>query len=180
MDSLKEAAPDADVLNREAGFGAKSDFRYDHRDPDGLNAGLHHLLLLCWRCQRAGKALDGAVAVHSAVRKALDLISSGSEKETLGALAKQCGSSEAHLSRMFTRQIGVPLSRYKNSVRLAKFMGFIRGAEKKTITEAVYAAGFGSYAQFHRVFTQTYGCGPRECLQAFKEAPEDRPGPRMA
>jgi AraC-like DNA-binding protein len=168
MDNLMEAAPDPDVLNREAGFGVNSDFRYDHRDPDGLNAGLHHLLLLCWRFQRAGKPLDGAVTVHSAVRKALDLISTGDEKQTLGDLARKCGASEAHLSRMFTRQIGVSLSRYRNSVRLAKFMGLIRGPEKRTITEAVYAAGFGSYAQFHRVFTKSYGSGPRECLQAFE------------
>lgn len=171
MDNLMEAAPDPDVLNREAGFGVASDFRYDHRDPDGLNAGLHHLLLLCWRSQRSGKALDGAVAVHSAVRKALDLISKGGDKLTLGDLAKRCGASEAHLSRMFTRQIGVPLSRYRNSVRLATFVGHLRGPEKRTITEAVYAAGFGSYAQFHRVFTQAYGSGPREFLQGFEDVP---------
>ncbi len=169
MDSLMEAAPDPDVLNREAGFGVNSDFRYDHRDPDGLNAGLHHLLLLCWRCQRAGKPLDGAVNLHSAVRKALDSISKGSEKQSLKALALRCGASEAHLSRMFTRQIGVSVSRYRNSVRLARFMGFIRLPVKMTITEAVYAAGFGSYAQFHRVFTEAYGRGPRECLQDFKD-----------
>jgi methylphosphotriester-DNA--protein-cysteine methyltransferase len=35
----------------------------------------------------------------------------------------------------------------------------------KTISEAMYAAGFGSYAQFHRVFTQAYGGGPREALR---------------
>ena len=171
MDCLMEAAPDPDVLNREAGFGVNSDFRYDHRDPDGLNAGLHHLLLLCWRCQRAGKALDGAVTLHSAVRKALDSISKGSEKQSLRSLALRCGASEAHLSRMFTRQIGVPVSRYRNSVRLARFMQYIRQPEQRTITEVVYAAGFGSYAQFHRVFTQAYGRGPRECLKAFKDAP---------
>ena len=169
MDSLMEAAPDADVLNREAGFGVNSDFRYDHRDPDGLNAGLHHLLLLCWRCQRAGKSLDGAVSLHSAVRKALDSISKGNEKQSLHALAVRCGASEAHLSRMFTRQIGVSVSRYRNSVRLARFMGYMRQPVKMTITEAVYASGFGSYAQFHRVFTQAYGRGPRECLQVFEE-----------
>ena len=39
------------------------------------------------------------------------------------------------------------------------------------MTHAAYAAGFGSYAQFHRVFTQAYGRGPRECLKAFKDAP---------
>ncbi|MFL6601874.1 MAG: AraC family transcriptional regulator [Steroidobacteraceae bacterium] len=39
-----------------------------------------------------------------------------------------------------------------------------RGTLQGSITEAAYAAGFGSYAQFHRVFTQAYGKGPRECL----------------
>jgi AraC-like DNA-binding protein len=170
MDGLMEAAPDPDVLNREAGFGVNSDFRYDHGDPDGLNAGLHHLLLLCWRCQCAGKAVDGAVALHSAVLKALDVLSRGSEKLSLRSLASQCGSSEAHLSRMFTRQIGVSVSRYRNSVRLGRFMEYYRQPEQKTITEAVYAAGFGSYAQFHRVFTQEYGRGPRECLREVRSA----------
>jgi hypothetical protein len=28
----------------------------------------------------------------------------------------------------------------------------------------MYAAGFGSYAQFYKIFTQVYGCGPRACL----------------
>jgi AraC-like DNA-binding protein len=165
MDGLMEGAPDADVLNREAGFGANSGFRYEHSDPEGLNAGLHHLLLLCWRSQRAGKALDGAVALHPSVRKALDLLSTGGEELDLSRLARRCGVSGAHLSRMFARQIGVPLSRYRNSVRLRLFFAHYRGPEKKTIAEAVYAAGFGSYAQFHRVFTQTYGCGPRDCLR---------------
>jgi AraC-like DNA-binding protein len=170
MDGLMEAAPDPDVLNREAGFGVNSDFRYDHGDPDGLNAGLHHLLLLCWRCQCAGKALDGAVELHSAVLKALESLSKGNEKLSLRSLALRCGSSEAHLSRMFTRQIGVSVSRYRNSVRLGRFLEYYRQPEQKTITEAVYAAGFGSYAQFHRVFTQVYGRGPRECLRPERSA----------
>jgi AraC-like DNA-binding protein len=155
-------------LVRKAGFGVNSDFRYDHKDPDGLNAGLHHLLLLCWRCQRAGKALDGAVAVHSAVLKALELLSAD-EKQSLRALAKRCGASEAHLSRMFTRQIGVSVTRYRNSVRLGRFLDYYRRPEQRTITEAVYAAGFGSYAQFHRVFTQAYGRGPREGLRLVRD-----------
>jgi AraC-like DNA-binding protein len=49
-------------------------------------------------------------------------------------------------------------------------MEYYRQPEQKTITEAVYAAGFGSYAQFHRVFTQEYGRGPRECLREVRSA----------
>lgn len=172
MDAMMAGAPDPDLLNREAGYGVDSNFRYEHDDPDGLNAGLHHLLLLSWRCQRAGLALDGAVALHPAVRKALDLLSRSDEELNLGQLARRCGASEAHLSRMFARQIGVPLTRYRNSVRLGRFFDLYRGPEQKTIAEAVYAAGFGSYAQFHRVFTQAYGRSPRASLHG------GRPWPR--
>jgi AraC-like DNA-binding protein len=164
MERMMAGAPDADVLNREAGFGVNSDFRFEHEDPAGLNAGLHHLLLFCWRCQRAGKALDGAVALHPAVRKTLDLLSAQDESLKLDVLAQSAGASPAHLSRMFARQVGVPLSRYRNSLRLGRFLELYRGPEQKTMAEAVYAAGFGSYAQFHRVFTQAYGRGPREVL----------------
>lgn len=164
MNSMLEGAPDPNLLNREAGYGEGSNYRYEHGDPDGLNAGLRHLLLLCWRCQRSGKAIESAVALHPAVRKALDLLSSGEEKPGLGSLARQCGASETHLSRLFARQIGVPLTRYRNSVRLGRFFDLYRGPEQKTITEAMFAAGFGSYAQFHRVFTQFNGSGPRDLL----------------
>lgn len=165
MDGLMEAAPDPDVLNREAGFGVSPGFRYGHGDPDGLNAGLHHLLLLCWRLQRAGPARDEPVELHAAVVRALELLSTASERLSLRSLARSCGSSEAHLSRMFRRQIGLPISGYRNSVRLRRFIELYRKPQTRTITEAVYAAGFGSYAQFHRVFTRAYGSGPRVGLQ---------------
>ena len=161
-----EGAPDADVLNREVGFGVNSDFRFKHRDPAGLNAGLQHLLLLCWRLQQGGASPDSAVALHPAVRRALELISAGAEDLDLPKVAKRCGASAPHLSRMFARQVGVPLTRYRNSVRLRRFFERYRGRNQSTMTEAVYAAGFGSYAQFHRVFRATYGCGPRASLKA--------------
>lgn len=165
LDDLIKGAPDADTLNREAGFGLSKDFRFEHADPDGLNAGLRHLLLLGWRCQRAGAAGSTAVLVHPAVAQALDLIGEATGDLTLGQLARRCGASEAHLSRMFARQIGVPLTRYKNSVRLGRFWRHYRGVAQRTVAESAYAAGFGSYAQFHRVFTGAYGHGPRASLR---------------
>jgi len=166
MDSLMEGALDPDVLNREAGYGWLSNFSFEHGDPDGLNAGLHHLLLLCWRSQKTGKGRGNAMALHRAVRRALELLSDGGAEMTLGQLARACGTSDAYLSRTFRRQIGVPLSHYRNSLRLSRFWEEFRGAEQKTVAEAVYAAGFGSYAQFYKVFTQAYGQGPRACMAA--------------
>src|SRR5580658_2365913 len=165
MDSLMQGSLDPNLLNREAGFGSGSAFSFQHGDPDGLNAGLHHLLLLCWRIQRTGRVLGDAVPLHPAVRRALKVLSEADWNQDLGQLAKACGVSESYLSRTFRRQIGVPLSRYRNSLRLSRFWEHYQHPEQTTIAEAVYASGFGSYAQFYKVFTQTYGCGPRACFK---------------
>lgn len=165
MDHVMEGSIDPDILNREAGFGVESDFRYRHNDPDGLNAGLHHLLLLCWRLQQTCTTRQRSVSLHPSISKAIALLGDDSWSGSLGQLAEQCGLSGAHFSRMFARQVGVPLNRYRNSLRLARFWEFYRKPAKPTIIEAVYAAGFGSYAQFYKVFTDAYGEGPRACLQ---------------
>jgi len=164
MDSLMQGALHPDVLNREVGFGPTSDFLFEHGDPDGLNAGLHHLLLLCWRSRQTGSALGEAVTLHPAVARALEVLAAGEWESGQQELAKSCGVSEAYLSRVFHRQVGVPLTQYRNSLRLSRFWECYRQRDQKTITEAMYAAGFGSYAQFHKVFTQAYGRGPRSCL----------------
>jgi methylphosphotriester-DNA--protein-cysteine methyltransferase len=166
MDSLMQGSLDPDLLNREAGYGWLSSFSYKHGDPDALNAGLRHLLLLCWRSQRTGKVQGDATALHRAVRRALQLMSDGGQELNLSQLARACGASEAYLSRIFRRQIGVPLSRYRNSLRLSRFWEEFHQPGQKTVAEAVYAAGFGSYAQFYKVFNQAYGQGPRACLTA--------------
>ncbi|MFA7342770.1 MAG: AraC family transcriptional regulator [Terrimicrobiaceae bacterium] len=174
MDHVMEGSIDPDILNREAGFGVGPDFRYRHNDPDGLNAGLHHLLLLCWRLQQTGTARQRSVPLHPSVSKAIELLGDDSWEGSLGRLAKECGLSGAHFSRMFARQVGVPLNRYRNSLRLARFWEHHRRHPAPTILEAVYAAGFGSYAQFFKVFSDAYGEGPRACLQNRQAAPADR------
>lgn len=166
MDHIMEGSLDPDLLNREAGFGVGSDFRYRHNDPDALNAGLHHLLLLGWRLQQSGTKKQPPVSLHPAVSKAIELLSDDKWEGSQRQLARQCGLSSAHFSRIFTGQIGVPLNRYRNSLRLARFWEHYRKPAQPTILEAVYAAGFGSYAQFYKIFTEAYGQGPRSCLKA--------------
>ncbi|MGH9591288.1 MAG: helix-turn-helix domain-containing protein [Terracidiphilus sp.] len=164
MDSLMQGSLDSDVLNREAGFCPASSFRFEHHHPDALNAGMRYLLLLCWDCQQKGNSTHGAVALHPAVHRSLNLLSEDDTGQDLAGLAKACGVSKSYLSRIFHRQIGVALNEYRNTLRLARFFEEYRQPQKKTIADAVYAAGFGSYAQFYKVFSQAYGCGPRECL----------------
>lgn len=162
IDSLLDGAPDPEVLNREAGFGLSRGFRFEHRDPDGLNAGLRHLLLLCWRLQSGLAASPRAVALHPAAVRALEILAAEDSPSTLPGLAARCGVSPAYLSRLFARQVGVPLARYRNAARLERFWKIHRQPPAKTLSESVYAAGFGSYAQFYKIFRETYGRGPRE------------------
>jgi len=160
MEGMMEGSLDADLLNREGGFGFASDFMYDHGDPDALNAGLRYLLIQAWKHSQAGHRVVGSVDLHPSVQKALELLS----HLEAGSIASRCGVSEAYLSRLFHRQVGVPLNRYRNSVRLARFLEIAKGSKSKTLLECVFEAGFGSYAQFYKVFTQSYRQGPREFL----------------
>jgi AraC-like DNA-binding protein len=166
MDSLMLGSLDADVLNKEAGFGPASDFCFEHRDPDALNAGLGYLMLMCWRNQLKSETTHDPIVLHPVVRRALKCLSEEEKENSLEELAKACGASKSFLSRKFHEQIGVPLNRYRNSLRLSRFFQNYRDDDSKTITEAVYAAGFGSYAQFYKVFAQAYGQGPRDAFSA--------------
>jgi AraC-like DNA-binding protein len=166
MDTLMDGALDADLLNREAGYGDRSDFCYRHDDPDTLNAGLRYLLILCWRYYRSGLDSDQAVPLHPAVQKALALLAREGPAGGLADIARRSGVSSAYLSRLFRRQVGQPLNRYRNSVRLSRFMAHHNQPVHRTILESVYAAGFGSYAQFYKVFVQSFGFGPSRFLRA--------------
>lgn len=165
MESIVADGIDSELLNREAGFGLSPGFSFRHNDPDWLNAGLRHLLLLSWRHQQGRRGTDREIALHPAVRKALEWMNVEDASINEVSLAEYCGVSESYLSRLFHKQIGVPLTRYRNSVRLSHFWEAYRRKETQTVLEAVYMAGFGSYAQFYRVFKDVYGYGPREALK---------------
>jgi len=168
MDALMEDSLDPDILNKEAGFGFRSDFCYEHGDPDALNAGLRYLLVSCWKLFQTGRAGADPVQLHPAVTKALTLMSDEGLSLNLKEIARRCAVSESHLSRLFKEQVAVPLSHYRNAARLRAFMEDYRRPGQRTILESVYAGGFGSYAQFYKVFSRFYGHGPREYLAAQK------------
>lgn len=164
MEKVLADGMDPDLLNREAGFGVSPNFRFRHNDPDWLNAGLRHLLLLAWRYQRGRDDHPRTSRLHPGVEKALRHLANPHGPEDLDELATASGVSPSHLSRLFKKQVGVPLNRYRNSVRLGRFWEELDRADN--LLHAVLEAGFGSYAQFYRVFRESYGCGPREALRS--------------
>lgn len=163
MDSLIEAGLDSDTLNREVGYGLSPGFRYEHSKPDLLNSGLALILQLAWDCQLSSATERRATLLHSSVLKALDILRKESELECLHKLAQECGVSAAYLSRTFKQQVGVPINRYRNTMRLERFWEIRNKATRHmTLSEMVYQAGFGSYAQFSKVYHAAFGRSPRE------------------
>lgn len=166
MDAILTDGMDPDVLNREAGFGLSADFSFQHHDVDWLNASLRHLLLYGWRLQQGHRGTQRPVILHPAVCKALRRINNPEASDShSSSLSQFCGVSEAYLSRIFHQQVGVTLTRYRNSVRLGRFWEAYRANGQSNLLEAVLTAGFGSYPQFYRVFAEAYGQGPREVLK---------------
>jgi AraC-like DNA-binding protein len=126
---------------------------------DYLTVSVGALVLRAWAI--SDRTTPAAQAtVHPAVRRALHAISKAPNL-SLPALAKRVGMSEAHLSRRFGVEVGTSITEYRARVRLRTFMMDFDPAQQ-TLLSAALAAGFGSYAQFHRVFRAVVGCSPAE------------------
>ena len=107
--------------------------------------------------------VSGSAAPHPAVTKAARLLA---DDPSLAAadLAAQLQVSPGRFARVFKTEMGVSLVRYRNQLRLERFVGIMeRGG--RNMLEAARAAGFGSYAQFHRVFRALRKTTPSEYLR---------------
>jgi AraC-like DNA-binding protein len=124
-----------------------------------FNAGLDYALLAAW--QRFERAADASITdVHPAVERAARLIRNESTGLGLGELARRAGLSAHRLSRLFKQQTGIALVDFRNRQRIEKFLQLYGAGQRRTMLDAALDAGFGSYAQFHRVFKRVTGRSP--------------------
>lgn len=79
-------------------------------------------------------------------------------------LAQQLGTTSSRLGKLFKAEMGHTVTDYRNRLRLEIFLRAVDHGGGNLL-EAALHAGFGSYAQFHRVFRQLLGATPREYLQ---------------
>ena len=132
-------------------------------DDTVLNAGLSYLLASAWRAFVDSSDVVHDLEVHPAVNTAARLLQADPDAGDLTHLAAVVGLSPSHLSRLFTSQVGVSISRYRNQQRLERFMHLYGRGRRTTAIVAAHGAGFGSYAQFHRVSRERPGAVPRTC-----------------
>jgi AraC-like DNA-binding protein len=131
------------------------------RDDEALlNAGLPYLLVLGWRAFNASEDIIAGSRVHPAVETAARLLAADPAAGDLNALAAAVGLSAPHLSRVFRAQTGRSITRFRNQQRLRRFLLLYGGGHQATALTAALEAGFGSYAQFYRVFRAETGRGP--------------------
>lgn len=137
-----------------------SEVSASHPDVAAFNAGLRFLLLRAWRLFVSAPLTEGGYDLHPAVEQATRLLAEEENALRLEALAHRAGLSPARLSRVFKRQVGITLTEYRNQRRIERFVKAYGEGRKMNMLTAAFAAGFGSYAQFHRVFREVMGCPP--------------------
>lgn len=134
----------------------------DRPDPDAFSTGLLHLVATAWEAFTAASDLPRPGAcLHPAVAETMRLLDAGDERP-LPLLARIAGLERSALSRRFRRDTGLTIAEYRTRCRLERFSELADG--RRTLLEAALQAGFGSYAQFHRVFTRANGRTPRDAV----------------
>jgi AraC-like DNA-binding protein len=148
-----------------------------------VNTGLAYLLSLAWRAFLDSHDVVEGVDLHPAVETVARLLRADPSAGDLATLARAAGLSSSNLSRIFKEQTGVSISRFRNQQRLQRFLRLYGRGRRTTALAAALEAGFGSYAQFHRVFREQTGRSPSALRTAAEDddlhasAAQDSPAP---
>jgi AraC-like DNA-binding protein len=134
-----------------------------------VNTGLAYLLSLAWRAFLDSDDVVEGVDLHPAVETVARMLRADPNAGDLATLARAARLSSSHLSRIFKEQTGVSISRFRNQQRLQRFLHLYGRGRRTTALAAALDAGFGSYAQFYRVFREQAGRSP----SALRTAPAD-------
>ena len=128
----------------------------DTDQPAMFNAGVRYAFF---------RALEGGTQdihndspVHPAVSRALLMLESHTGPGSLEELSHACDVTPTYLSRLLKEHTGHGFVELRNQSRLKRFVKIYRSNGE--ILASVSPAGFGSYAQFYRVFRATMGMTP--------------------
>ncbi|MDV3257484.1 MAG: methylated-DNA--[protein]-cysteine S-methyltransferase [Sphingomonas sp.] len=107
----------------------------------------------CLRCKPDEVGRDRE-AIAAAVRH----IEEAEEPPRLGELASLVGYAEHHFQRIFTRDMGLSPAAYARAVRARRAEQHLE--EKKSVTEAIYDAGYAAPSRFYEDARQRLGMTP--------------------
>jgi AraC family transcriptional regulator of adaptative response/methylated-DNA-[protein]-cysteine methyltransferase len=111
----------------------------------------------CQRCKPDQPALE---QLHAAkVADICRMIEAQEETPSLAALAKRAGLSPYHFHRVFKAVTGVTPRAYAAAHRMKRVRNELK-KRSKTVTEAIYDAGFNSGGRFYETSDQLLGMTP--------------------
>ncbi|WP_433710717.1 helix-turn-helix domain-containing protein [Nocardia sp. CA-084685] len=88
-----------------------------------------------------------------------------------GAMAERAALSERHLTRLFTKEIGISPGRYVEQVRVAAAQALLESSTDGVATIARHC-GFGSEETMRRIFSKLLGITPTDIDTAFTRCSE--------
>ena len=112
----------------------------------------------CKRC--TPNAPVNAGPHDEAILRACRRIENSEEAPSLAELAHDAGLSPSHFHRLFTRATGVTPKQYALAQRARRVRASL--GDSPTVTEAIYAAGFGASSRFYEGAVDTLGMTPTE------------------
>jgi AraC-like DNA-binding protein len=130
-----------------------------------FNGGLGYVLRLAWTLFLEAEAMPNGQVLPSYVEQAAALLRSPDGNElSVVQIAERVGVSAPYLSRRFAATVGMTLPAFRNRCRVERFLQNVRYRRDRdeTLLEAALAAGFGSYAQCHRIVVEVTGKSPRD------------------
>jgi AraC-like DNA-binding protein len=129
------------------------------------------------RCRRYLIPVQGrrTAALHPLVKKITRALTADPTL-TCDELAEKVQLSAGRLARSFKKETSMSVVEYRNEVRLARLLDRL-DPPGDNLLRAALDAGFGSYAQFHRVFRARFGQSPREYLAAIATGTPLAPAP---
>jgi len=86
---------------------------------------------------------------------------------TLESLAQRAGVSPTHLQKCFVQALGISPKQYQHALRMRDLRASLRAG--RSVTDAIYTAGFGSSSRFYEKGPQALGMAPKTYA---KGAPE--------
>ena len=107
----------------------------------------------CLRCRPDDLGRD-----REAVAKAVRLIEMVDEPRSLADLAAAVGYAPHHFQRLFTRDVGVSPAAYARALRARRAEAEL--SEEKSVTEAIYDAGYAAPSRFYADSGERLGMTP--------------------
>jgi len=113
----------------------------------------------CLRCEPAQRSSRRDPHIQAVNRAAEMLSENAGESVSLDELAQSVGLSRFALLRGFQRVLGVTPSEFARAQRRERFRAEV-GNSARSVTDAVYAAGFGSSSRLYESAADTLGMQP--------------------